>query len=1090
MTFVTSQKGKRILLISFLGLAVIAILIAVMLSRNQEGYRTIKISEVFGRVGVVNQGIEYEAYPGMIVKEGYAIVTTSDSYVRMVLDGDKYIKLESGSRVTFETLGVLGSGKTTINLERGTITNEIVHPLGEDENYIINTPNAVLAVRGTFFKVSLKVVDDGDTTTDVHTYAGAVASKRIMPDGSIVDEEVFVDSGYMTTVKMSNEETIYVVESTDSEREHTTPIVKEMISDEDLIDIYFAAENGHEMFIPKEELEEEIKGREIDIKEHTSVYKKAEILEKENVITSPDDGEPLVREEETENVVQGPSSPSDGGHKHKQTEIIVEATCTTDGKIIISCSTCGDLFSEKVIVAKGHTAGTTIITKNPTCTQEGTKVTRCVECGEELSQEVIPQTEHIHEVDGGTAGTHIKCADCGTILSTAHRYTDTIIMEADCFDVGMISHVCTCGYSYTEEIPALGHTEGNPTVTVEASCTTEGTRTTTCTVCGDVTAEETIPATGHTEENGAVADAHTKCSTCGEVLSTTHSYTDTVTQEATCTDTGSMKHTCTCGYSYTEEIPALGHTEGSPTVTVEASCTTEGTRTTTCTVCGDVTAEETIPATGHTEENGAVADAHTKCSTCGEVLSTTHSYTDTVTQEATCTDTGSMKHTCTCGYSYTEEIPALGHTEGTPSVITPATCDTDGQAEVYCDECGIFLQYETLPATGHTKSDENASQTTCSTCGETLIDFNSTNFPDTGFYNSLKNDGVDENSDGILTGTELSKVHTIDYENVGIADATGLEHFTALQYLNLYDNAVSNVPCENLTALTYINLSNTSITSFDATKYPNLTSLYLSGTQISSLDLSNNPNLTTLQLTDCSNLSALDLSNNTALQTAELQFSGLTSFTLDGNTSITSLNLRCNALETISVTNCTSLTTLTLPNEHSCVVQSIDITGCTSLTSVDLNYVASTLQTFIADSSGLSGELEFTSFQALETVSVNNCASLIGLHIGYSSTLTTLDASNSGLAYVNLNGCDNITTLNVSNNRYIVETQNLYVDMSGVRYFYGDCVVQDSLSNGTFSDTVFNFYDSSDGSGITEITYTYDMGNGITAEFTVEIVSY
>ena len=988
MTFVTSQKGKRILLISFLGLAVIAILIAVMLSRNQEGYRTIKISEVFGRVGVVNQGIEYEAYPGMIVKEGYAIVTTSDSYVRMVLDGDKYIKLESGSRVTFETLGVLGSGKTTINLERGTITNEIVHPLGEDENYIINTPNAVLAVRGTFFKVSLKVVDDGDTTTDVHTYAGAVASKRIMPDGSIVDEEVFVDSGYMTTVKMSNEETIYVVESTDSEREHTTPIVKEMISDEDLIDIYFAAENGHEMFIPKEELEEEIKGREIDIKEHTSVYKKAEILEKENVITSPDDGEPLVREEETENVVQGPSSPSDGGHKHKQTEIIVEATCTTDGKIIISCSTCGDLFSEKVIVAKGHTAGTTIITKNPTCTQEGTKVTRCVECGEELSQEVIPQTEHIHEVDGGTAGTHIKCADCGTILSTAHRYTDTIIMEADCFDVGMISHVCTCGYSYTEEIPALGHTEGNPTVTVEASCTTEGTRTTTCTVCGDVTAEETIPATGHTEENGAVADAHTKCSTCGEVLSTTHSYTDTVTQEATCTDTGSMKHTCTCGYSYTEEIPALGHTEG------------------------------------------------------------------------------------------------------TPSVITPATCDTDGQAEVYCDECGIFLQYETLPATGHTKSDENASQTTCSTCGETLIDFNSTNFPDTGFYNSLKNDGVDENSDGILTGTELSKVHTIDYENVGIADATGLEHFTALQYLNLYDNAVSNVPCENLTALTYINLSNTSITSFDATKYPNLTSLYLSGTQISSLDLSNNPNLTTLQLTDCSNLSALDLSNNTALQTAELQFSGLTSFTLDGNTSITSLNLRCNALETISVTNCTSLTTLTLPNEHSCVVQSIDITGCTSLTSVDLNYVASTLQTFIADSSGLSGELEFTSFQALETVSVNNCASLIGLHIGYSSTLTTLDASNSGLAYVNLNGCDNITTLNVSNNRYIVETQNLYVDMSGVRYFYGDCVVQDSLSNGTFSDTVFNFYDSSDGSGITEITYTYDMGNGITAEFTVEIVSY
>ena len=573
-----------------------------------------------------------------------------------------------------------------------------------------------------------------------------------------------------------------------------------------------------------------------------------------------------------------------------------------------------------------------------------------------------------------------------------------------------MTHACTCGYSYTEE----------------------------------------IPATGHTEVDGATAASHTKCQTCGEILSSAHSYTDTETQAATCTDVGELTHACTCGYSYTEEIPA----------------------------------------TGHTEIDGGTADSHTECQTCGTVLSTTHSYTDTVTSEATCTDTGRMKHTCDCGYTYSEDIAATGHTEDTPVVITTATCDTDGQAEVLCADCDTFIRYETLTATGHTKADENASQTTCSTCGERMIDFNSTNFPDTGFYNSLKNDRVDENNDGILTESELVQISTIDYSSSGIADATGLEHFTALQSLNLYDNPVSNVPCENLTALTYVNLGNTDITSFDATVYPNLTALDLTGTQISVLDLSNNPNLTILNLPDCSNLTTLDLSNNTALQTAELQYTGLTSFTLDGNTSITSLNLNCAALETISVTNCTSLTTLNVPNEQTNVVNSIDITGCTSLTSISLSYVSSTLQTFIADSSGLSGELEFTNFQALETVSVNDCDSLIGLHMGYSSSLTTLNASNSGLAYVNLNGCDNITTLNVSNNRYIVETQNLYVDMSGVRNFNGDSVAQDSLSDGTFSDTVFSFYSTSDGSAITEITYTYDMGNGNTAEFTIEIVSY
>ena len=138
MEYITDKKN-RIKLISLLVLICLLTLGGIMIFGKQDGYRTIKIFEITGRVGVVNNGVEYEAYPGMILTEGYSIVTSSDSSVRLVLDGDKFIKLEEGSKATFEKLGMLGTGKTTINLERGAILSEIVHSLSSTESFIVNT---------------------------------------------------------------------------------------------------------------------------------------------------------------------------------------------------------------------------------------------------------------------------------------------------------------------------------------------------------------------------------------------------------------------------------------------------------------------------------------------------------------------------------------------------------------------------------------------------------------------------------------------------------------------------------------------------------------------------------------------------------------------------------------------------------------------------------------------------------------------------------------------------------------------------------------------------------------------------------------
>ncbi|MCD7805154.1 MAG: hypothetical protein LUH03_08420 [Oscillospiraceae bacterium] len=83
-----------------------------------------------------------------------------------------------------------------------------------------------------------------------------------------------------------------------------------------------------------------------------------------------------------------------------------------------------------------------------------------------------------------------------------------------------------------------------------------------------------------------------------------HSYTSEVTTEATCTTDGVMTYTCSkCGDTYTETIAATGHSYDEGVVTTAATCTEDGVMTYTCTVCGD-TYTEAIAATGHTYVNG------------------------------------------------------------------------------------------------------------------------------------------------------------------------------------------------------------------------------------------------------------------------------------------------------------------------------------------------------------------------------------------------------------------------------------------------------------------------------------------------------
>ena len=244
----------------------------------------------------------------------------------------------------------------------------------------------------------------------------------------------------------------------------------------------------------------------------------------------------------------------------------------------------------------------------------------------------------------------------------------------------------TCG--------CTSHTYGSAVITKQPTCTSEGTKTKTCTQCG-ATVTETI-------------------------AKLSHSYTTTVVAP-TCTTNGYTLHKCSvCGTSYKDSTTkATGHSYGNSVVTKQPTCTSEGTAIKTCTKC-NATVTETIAKTSHKYADTVVAptcttDGYTlhKCSVCGTsykdstTKATGHSYGNSVvTKQPTCTSEGTAIKTCTkCNATVTEKLPAKGHTAVTDKGY-PATCTTAGKTDgSHCSVCNTVIKVQTvINATGHKSS--------------------------------------------------------------------------------------------------------------------------------------------------------------------------------------------------------------------------------------------------------------------------------------------------------------------------------------------------------------------------------------------------
>jgi len=295
----------------------------------------------------------------------------------------------------------------------------------------------------------------------------------------------------------------------------------------------------------------------------------------------------------------------------------------------------------------------------------------------------------------------------------------------------------TCG--------CTSHTYGSAVITKQPTCTSEGTKTKTCTKC-NATVTETIAKLSHSYTTTVVAptctaDGYTlhKCSVCGTsykdstTKATGHSYGNSVvTKQPTCTSEGTKTKTCTkCNATVTETIPKTSH-KYADTV-VAPTCTANGYTLHKCSVCGTSYKDSTTKATGHSYGNSVVTkqptctSEGTKTKTCTKcnatvtetIAKTSHKYANTVVSP-TCTADGYTLHKCSvCGTSYKDSTTkATGHSYGNSVVTKQPTCTSEGTAIKTCTKCNATVT-EKLPAKGHTAVTDKGYPATCTTAGKT-----------------------------------------------------------------------------------------------------------------------------------------------------------------------------------------------------------------------------------------------------------------------------------------------------------------------------------------------------------------------------------
>ncbi len=285
-------------------------------------------------------------------------------------------------------------------------------------------------------------------------------------------------------------------------------------------------------------------------------------------------------------------------------------------------------------------------------------------------------------------------------------------------------------------------------------------------------------------------------------------------------------------------------------------------------------------------------------------------------------------------------------------------------------------------------------------------------FTDDNFYKCVVNAYNEKNNTSLPYTTNLSdeQLKTITSLNcVGTGTNEKIESTNGL---------------EKLTALNYLHVDDNQLTEIDISKNIQLLSLSLSKNQLTNLDVSNNISLTILQA-DNNQLVDINLNDAIALKRLDIYNNQLTSLDVSKNIALTQLYAYNNQLTKLDVSNNTALTKLYAEVNQ---LTNIDVSKNIALTDLD---VVNNQLTNLDVSNNTALIFLYAGSNQLTNLDVSKNTALIDLY-AYDNQLTSLDVSkNTALIYLSA-GYNQLTKLDVSKNTALKELYALYNQLTNL----------------------------------------------------------
>ena len=373
------------------------------------------------------------------------------------------------------------------------------------------------------------------------------------------------------------------------------------------------------------------------------------------------------------------------------------------------------------------------------------------------------------------------------------------------------------------------------------------------------------------------------------------------------------------------------------------------------------------------------------------------------------------------------------------------------------------------------------------------VAINEVNFPDNNFR-AYVSAAFDTDKNGILSDTEISKVTTINVRDRGIFDMTGIAVFTELRSLNCSKNNISSLSLASNTSLTYLNVSSNQLNSLSVAKNVLLRTLICESNNIAALDLKTNGDISYIDASG-NDLSSIDVTKCSGLSTLNVSDNQLVSINLKGNTQLTTFNADSNQLTSLDVSANTKLVSINVSGNG---LSALDVSAGKALKTLDCS-----------DNKILSLKLT----DSIESLACGN-NELAKLDVSGLAKLRTLDAASNGLYNLNLDSNKELVSLNASGNHLgmldvranellneetiVLKDNNreVYMASNGELFASEAGIEVERITSIATAGVVTGQALSADVTGAALIvsdvkavpqnaTFTYEIGNGHKAEFTI-----